>query len=85
MNCREFADFLDDYLSGRLTVAEAAEFDRHLAECDDCVAYMQTYRATIDLSRTAFADGSAPAEAPAQLIRAILALCPAPDPFPQFA
>jgi anti-sigma factor RsiW len=73
MNCREFTDFLDDYLFGNLAPAERAEFDRHLAECPFCVAYLATYRETIRLGRDALsADAPAPADAPEELIQAIL-------------
>jgi anti-sigma factor RsiW len=39
MNCREFTEFLHDYLLGGLLAEVRAEFDRHLAECPWCVAY----------------------------------------------
>ena len=43
----------------------------HLAECPDCVNYLQSYLATIRLEEAAFAE---PAEVvPEDLVRAILA------------
>ena len=57
-------------------LAEArAEFDRHLAECPWCVAYLDSYKKTIQLARAAFAaaeDAPPPSDAPEELIQAIL-------------
>jgi anti-sigma factor RsiW len=74
MNCREFTEFLYEYLFGNLPAEERAEFDRHLAECPWCVAYLDSYRKTILLGQAAFADsaaGSPPADAPEELLQAI--------------
>jgi anti-sigma factor RsiW len=75
MNCREFTEFLHEYLFGNLPAEERAEFDRHLAECPWCVAYLDSYRKTILLGKAAFAaseDAPPPAVAPEELIQAIL-------------
>jgi anti-sigma factor RsiW len=73
MNCREFTEFLHEYLFGDLPAGERAEFDKHLAECPWCVAYLDSYRKTIQLEKAA-ANGDAPppADAPEELIQAIL-------------
>jgi anti-sigma factor RsiW len=75
MNCREFTEFLHEYLFGDLPAAERAAFESHLAECPWCVAYLENYRRTIELEQAAFADGAdapPPADAPEELIQAIL-------------
>jgi anti-sigma factor RsiW len=75
MNCRESTEFLHDYLFGDLPAEERAEFDRHLAECPWCVAYLDSYRQTILLGKAMCADseeGSPPADAPEELTQAIL-------------
>jgi anti-sigma factor RsiW len=75
MNCREFTEFLHEYLSGNLAEAERVEFDKHLAECPWCVAYLDSYKKTIELEKAAFtasADAPPPAEAPEELVKAIL-------------
>ena len=36
MTCREFADFMADYLTGELSEAIRAAFDHHLALCPNC-------------------------------------------------
>src|SRR5262249_45620401 len=56
MTCRELADFLMDYLDGGLSPDVRAAFEQHLAVCPNCVAYMKTYRTTIELGRRAFDD-----------------------------
>ena len=75
MNCREFTEFLHDYLLGGLLAEVRAEFDRHLAECPWCVAYLDSYKKTMQLARAAFAaaeDAPPPGDAPEELIQAIL-------------
>ncbi len=75
MNCREFTEFLHEYLFGNLPARELAEFEKHLAECPWCVAYLDSYQKTMALERAAFAlddDGSPPTDAPEELITAIL-------------
>ena len=75
MNCREFTEFLHEYLFGDLPAGERAEFEKHLAECPWCVAYLDSYRKTIQLEKDAFStagDGPPPADAPEELLQAIL-------------
>jgi anti-sigma factor RsiW len=75
VTCREFAQFMADYLSGDLVPETNAQFERHLTVCPNCVAYLSNYRDTIALGRQAFADGEAavPDEVPDDLVKAILA------------
>ena len=75
LTCREFIDFLDDYVEGKQAIHVRAKFDRHMKECPYCVEYLKTYRDTISLARGACAaDPSLPAPpgAPEELIQAIL-------------
>ena len=75
MNCREFTEFLHEYLFGDLPAGERAEFEKHLAECPWCVAYLDSYQKTIQLEQAAFSvdeDVPPPADAPEELIQAIL-------------
>jgi anti-sigma factor RsiW len=63
-----------DYLAESLSVSERAVFEHHLGECPDCVAYLSTYRQTIELGKAACrADDPVPADAPEELVQAILA------------
>jgi anti-sigma factor RsiW len=75
MNCGEFTEFLHEYLFSALPAEERAEFEKHLAKCPWCVAYLNSYRKTMLLEKAAFAgseQGSTPADAPEELIQAIL-------------
>jgi anti-sigma factor RsiW len=74
ITCRTFVEFLMDYLSGELPEHQRDDFDRHLADCVACVAYMNTYRETIALGKAAFRDPDAavPGDVPEDLIKAIL-------------
>jgi anti-sigma factor RsiW len=75
MTCREFADFLTQYLSGELSPAERSLFDEHLAQCPDCVAYLRTYQQTIHLAKAAFRPPGllVSGDVPEDLVRAVLA------------
>lgn len=43
-------DFLPDYLDGTLSPDLVAELERHLEKCQPCVAYLNTYMKTRDLT-----------------------------------
>lgn len=75
MTCREFADFIGDYLSGELQPDVRDRFARHLEICDNCQRYLAGYEATVKLGKRAFADEDAdvPADVPETLVKAILA------------
>ena len=76
MTCSEFIDFLMTYLDGELPADQRAVFDAHLAECLECVAYLDTYRKTVALERELLGnslDGPVPEEVPEDLVQAILA------------
>ena len=73
MNCRDIIEFLAEYLDGELSVTTHVEFERHLAICQSCVAYLATYRETIRVSRFVSAQKSDLLDdAPEELIEAIL-------------
>lgn len=73
--CREFVEFLADYLAGELLPAIQAEFEFHLTDCPDCVLYLKSYGAAVQLGKKAFADLDAPVpdEVPEELLEGILA------------
>ncbi len=75
MTCRELVDFIMDYLNGELPEGERSEFEVHLAECPQCVAYLSSYRQTVKIARAASRPlgNEAMAEMPEELIQAILA------------
>jgi anti-sigma factor RsiW len=75
ITCREFVEFLDDYVDGKLQGERLAEFNNHLAGCPPCVTYMQTYREATKLVKAALAhpEKPVPDSVPAGLVEAILA------------
>ena len=78
MTCREFADFMMDYLSGELSSESRAEFEYHLGLCSNCRRYLDSYRETVNLAGRAFEDDDAnlPSQVPEQLVKAVLAARP---------
>jgi len=74
LSCREFVEFLAEYLSGGLSPERLAAFNAHLAECPSCVSYTRTYAEAVRLGKlVARADEPFPEDVPAELVRAILA------------
>ena len=75
MTCREFADFMMDYLSGDLASEQRAHFEHHLSLCTNCRKYLTSYQETVKLGKRAFDDGAAalPPDVPEELVKAIRA------------
>ena len=78
MTCREFADFIMDYLSGELSAESRAAFEYHLSLCINCVRYLASYQGAVKLGKRAFEDDDAkvPSQVPEELVNAILAARP---------
>ncbi len=74
MTCREFAEFMADYLSGELPTDRRAAFERHLGLCVNCRKYLAGYEETVKLGQRAFEDDDAavPPDVPEELVQAIL-------------
>ena len=74
ITCEELVTFLLDYLSQELDAEERREFERHLAVCPSCAAYLATYEQTVHLGRKALCEEleSHPPELGRELVRAIL-------------
>lgn len=72
--CREFIDFIGQYLADELSPGERATFEFHLTHCAPCVRYLQSYKDTIKLGKAVLAptDEPVPADVPETLIKAIL-------------
>lgn len=47
--CHHLLGALSDYLDGEASAEVCAEIERHLAECDDCTAVVDTARKTVSL------------------------------------
>jgi len=75
MTCRALTDFIMDYLEHELAAPERAEFERHLAGCPDCTAYLRAYEETIRLGKAVCRDDhdAVDDDVPEELVQAILA------------
>jgi len=78
MNCKEFTDFLMEYMDGELPGEQRSAFEQHIAKCPPCGEYLSSYEATVRMGRelgceTRDPDAEVPPEVPEQLIQAILA------------
>ena len=47
--CRELVELVTDYLEDRLSPADRARFEAHLADCPYCKTYLEQMRQTIRL------------------------------------
>jgi anti-sigma factor RsiW len=76
ITCRELIGFIADYLDGALSSEVVHEFERHLAVCPSCVAYLDSYRKTIRLGQMATVPSDEPASGtvPEGLLNAIRAV-----------
>jgi anti-sigma factor RsiW len=74
VTCREFIDFIIDYVSGDLRPDVSSAFEHHIVDCPDCHRYLTQYQTTVADGRQAFADegDDVPHDVPEALIQAIL-------------
>jgi anti-sigma factor RsiW len=74
IKCEEVITFLLAYISNELSPEKEHEFERHLAVCPSCVAYMKTYQQTVKLGRATYEKDmeAAPLELGSGLVQAIL-------------
>src|SRR5262245_38148435 len=74
VTCREFADFMMDYLSDELPSDSRRAFDYHLSLCNNCQRYLAGYQESVKLGKRAFEDDDAPlpTTVPEELVKAIL-------------
>jgi predicted anti-sigma-YlaC factor YlaD len=52
MDCRKIADLLSDYLDGTLPKRTAELLEWHIDGCPPCVAFVNTYRGTLNATRS---------------------------------
>jgi anti-sigma factor RsiW len=74
LTCRDFINFIVDYLSNELSQSEREKFEFHLADCPHCAKYLASYQTTITFGRLTFSDldGGVSDEVPEELVQAIL-------------
>lgn len=75
ITCREFIEFLMQYLEHALPDGRLQQFERHLDICQSCQAYLKGYEDSVKMGKRVFSDlnDEVPAEVPPDLVRAILA------------
>jgi anti-sigma factor RsiW len=61
MNCRKLVELLVDFVAGELAPGDRELIERHLNGCPPCVAYLETYQLTIQLTRRLTRDSMPPA------------------------
>jgi anti-sigma factor RsiW len=50
LTCKQEIAFIDDYLAASLDSELSRAFDAHLSACPDCVAFLATYRKTVEIT-----------------------------------
>ena len=68
LTCRELVELLTDYLEGALSREDRKRFQRHIAGCDGCTAYVEQMRGTIRAVGT-LSEEAVPAAAREELLR----------------
>lgn len=51
-NCQDEVGLIGDYLTGNLSEPERQAFETHLNACGDCIAFLATYKKTIEMTRS---------------------------------
>ena len=50
--CAQITALIGDYIAGALEPDSRHAFEQHLAICPDCVAFLNTYRTTVEAMRS---------------------------------
>jgi anti-sigma factor RsiW len=74
ITCKEFEDFVLQYLDGELSDRQRSIFEWHIRLCRECREYLAAYRRTLEIAGAVLAppDASIPEDVPEDLIVAIL-------------
>ena len=70
MQCRRIAELLGDYLEGALPKQTAELLEWHIDGCAPCVAFINTYRGTVNATR-ALRDVAIPDELKTRLLNVL--------------
>ena len=75
LTCREFDEFIVDYLDHELPWSTQVSMRWHELLCSPCRAYLADYRRTIELGQSFFDDpeSEVPDSVPQELVRAVIA------------
>ena len=60
LTCRELVELVTDYLEGALSWRDRRRFERHIAGCDGCTAYLEQMRVAIATTGALTEDAIAP-------------------------
>lgn len=73
ITCREFENFIVDYLEGALPETQIKLFERHIKICRECKDYLAAYQLTTKLSAAlkVAPDEPVPSDVPQDLIDAV--------------
>ena len=74
ITCKEFEDFVLDYLDDDLPVAQRSVFELHLRLCRECRDYLAAYQRAQELGVATLGPGedAVPDDVPEDLVKAIL-------------
>jgi len=74
ITCKEFDNFMVDYLDNELPSKQRNQFELHIRLCKECRQYLDAYQRTIDITHSAYpsADDAIPKGVPEDLVKAIL-------------
>jgi hypothetical protein len=73
IECRQIAELLADYLAGALPRRTAELLEWHIDGCAPCVAFLNTYRGTVRVTRTALREVEIPPELKKRLLAVLRA------------
>lgn len=71
ISCRQFEEFVMDFVEGTLPPDRRRLFELHLKTCRECRQYLARYQATLAAARAVARDPSPPVEIPLDLVRAV--------------
>lgn len=73
LDCRQFIDFLVDYLDDHQDPAMRAEFESHMARCGPCRDYLESYADAIRMAQSLREPCDSLPSVPDELVSAIVA------------
>lgn len=56
--CKQATSVLTEYVAGTLAPHMTRALENHLSACPDCVAFLKTYKKTVEATRTLLASGT---------------------------
>jgi anti-sigma factor RsiW len=58
--CKKATSLITEYVAGTLAPHITRELENHLGACPDCVAFLKTYKKTLEATRLLLASGALP-------------------------